>query len=436
MSDEQVSLDEVVEEYAEEGSESHEWRTVKLSDVTRKRAENVDASDIDGERHVGLEHIEPNTPKPDWEDSDELSSTKRRFYSEDILFAKLRPNLEKAAQPDFDGVCSTDIFTIEAEDGVNSKYLLYRLSSKPAYDHARRTSVGTRMPRTSWNLFSNFEFDLPPLPEQRKIASVLYNVDEAIRKTEEIIEGTKRVKKGVMQEVFREGIEGKDTKETWLGEVPNDWEIVQFSELISETRNGIYKKEDEYGGDYPILKMGDMFGDIVLKADPDEMEKVELSDKEIEKYEIQQGDLLFARRSLNVEGAGECTLIPELSQTTVFESSMIRVRLEETAFPNFYAQYFESPVGSKSIERIVTTTTASGIAGEDLRNLRIPLPELEEQQQIADVLEVFDERIDSLIQEKSRLHRLKRALMQDLLTGEVRTNDRDIDVLPEVEAHG
>lgn len=202
---EQVGLNGIGEGYSQEPDEQQEWIPVKLSDVATKRAENVDASEIDGEHHIGLEHIEPNSPEPNWEDSETLSSTKRRFYSGDILFAKLRPNLEKAAQPDFDGVCSTDIFTIQSEDGINSKYLLYRLSSKPAYDHARRTSVGTRMPRTSWNLFSNFEFELPPLSEQRKIASVLYNVDEAIRKTEEIIGHLMKLRKAQIESLCQSG---------------------------------------------------------------------------------------------------------------------------------------------------------------------------------------------------------------------------------------
>jgi len=417
-----------------EDSTRGEWQVVRLEDVSQKRAENVDPQEVDLERHVGLEHIDPNTPYPDWEPVDGLSSTKRRFDSGDILFAKLRPNLEKSAQPDFEGVASTDIFPIVSEEGINSKYLLYRLSSKSAYDYARRTSAGTRMPRTSWNLFSNFEFNLPPLKEQRKIASVLHNTDQAIQKTEEIIRQVERLKKGVAQDLFRNGLDSEETKETWLGEIPSDWDTVRFEELIESSRNGVYKKEDAYGGETPILKMGDMFGEITFEGS--DMERLEMEEDEIEKYRLEEGDLLFARRSLNVEGAGECTLIGDLDETTVFESSLIRVRLESEANPMFFAQYFEGPVGSKSIERIVTTTTASGIAGSDLKNLLVPKPKKEVQKEIADKLSLYDTKIDLLEQEKRRLQRLKKGLMQDLLSGNVRTTNTNIEVPDEIAQHG
>ena len=203
-----MSEEATLEEFRDksEDDQRQDWRKVKLGEVSWKRSENVDPQEVDIDRHVGLEHIEPNNPSPNWEPLDDLASTKRRFHSGDILFAKLRPNLEKSAQPDFEGVSSTDIFPIVSEQGVNSKYLLYRLSSKPAFDYARRTSAGTRMPRTSWNLFSNFEFDLPPLPEQRNIATVLYTVDRAIEKIEGISEQIKRVKKALAQELIHTGI--------------------------------------------------------------------------------------------------------------------------------------------------------------------------------------------------------------------------------------
>ena len=94
---EEVGLNEIQDESEDE--QRQRWREVRLEDVSRKRSENVDPQEVDLDRHVGLEHIDPNTPYPEWEPVDGLSSTKRRFEAGDILFAKLRPNLEKSAQP-------------------------------------------------------------------------------------------------------------------------------------------------------------------------------------------------------------------------------------------------------------------------------------------------------------------------------------------------
>jgi len=170
--------------------------------------------------------------------------------------------------------------------------------------------------------------------------------------------------------------------------------------------------------------------------DMDGADRLQLSEAELEKYRIEKGDLIFARRAQEASGAGGCTLVPPLEEPTVFESSLIRVRLTDKATPRFYMQYFDGPVGGKSIKRIVTETTISGIATSDLLNLKIAVPPLGVQERIADILSAYDGYTRQLQDERIRLKETKRALMQDLLSGEVRTHDKDIDVLPEVKQHG
>ena len=257
---EEVELDEFLDE--SEGEPEQEWRMVRLEEVAQKRSKNVDPQEVNLERHVGLEHIDPNTPYPKWDSVGGLSSTKRRFESGDILFAKLRPNLEKSAQPDFEGVASTDIFPIVGENGVNSKYLLYRLSSKPAYDYARRTSAGTRMPRTSWNLFSKFEFSLPPLEEQRKIATVLHNVDQAIQKTERIIQHHNKLKRILTQDLLNKGVVECDREVKRVGpkevEIPEYWEVKKVSEISSIKNGNRIVKGHNYADsktEYPFIRI-------------------------------------------------------------------------------------------------------------------------------------------------------------------------------------
>jgi type I restriction enzyme S subunit len=416
-----------------EGSDIDDWKQVRLADVATKRAENVDPEETDIERNVGLKHIEPNTPTPGWEPITNVTSTKRRFYPGDILFAKLRPNLEKAAQPDFDGVCSTDIFTIEAGEDVNSKYLLYRLSSKPSFDWARRTSAGTRMPRTSWEQFSNFEFKLPPLKEQRKIATILHNLDEYIKKNEKIVLKTEKIKKGVAQDLFQTGLTDEDTKDTWVGRVPSHWEVTDFSNIVEFAQNGVYKSEDEYGGDYPIIKMGDIFGGATLQHPI--AEQVHLSDEEINKYGVNNGDLIFARHAQGAWGAGDCTAVVGIEGPTVVESNMIHVRPKDDIHTMFYAQYFNTSVGERTMKRIRGTSNIASISQGDLMKLKVPVPPKDEQQEIATILSDFDDEIDATSKTIEQAKQLKRGLLQDLLTGDVRVNSLNIDPMAEVTAY-
>lgn len=400
------------------------WSQVKLDDVVTKRAENVNPDEVDVDRHVGLEHIKPNTPTPDWEPIENITSTKRRFYSGDILFAKLRPNLEKAAQPEFDGVSSTDIFTIEAGEEINSKYLLYRLSSKPVFDWARRTSAGTRMPRTSWGQFKNFEFSLPPIEEQRRIASVLVNVDATLQQTEQIIEQTHRVKTGVVQDVFKEGVRSHDEfEDTAIGSIPAGWDVCPISDIVNMAQYGISESMSSEG-EYPVFRMNNIENGYMIDSP---LKYLDLSDEEFEKYRVEQGDILFNRTNSH-ELVGK-TGIFELEGDYVFASYLVRLRTNERADPYYLNYYMNSKKGQDRLKAFATKGVGqSNINAQNVQRVLMPRPPVEEQREIAEIIRQFDRQIEANKRYKSQLQRIKEGLLQNLLSGDVRANSDSIDV--------
>jgi len=449
---EETTLDKYVDSTSEKGTEQREsrfWGEIperwKLVDGTDVYEVNPNLKpDEEPNTYIEMDALDTELPWPRYfgkRNASEYSG--KTFTAEDTLFARITPcteNGKAALVPEMDtkiGIGSTEYAVLSPEtQQINPWYLYYIGKSHPVHNYAvSRMRGSTGRQRVPFSVFRReLDIALPPLEEQNQISTVLQNIDKAIQKTEEIVKQTLKVKKGLSQELFRDGLGSTGKKKTWFGEVPEHWDVVEFSELIESSRNGVYKKEDEYGGDTPILKMGDMFGDITF--DGAEMERVEMNEDETNKYQLKSGDLLFARRSLNIEGAGECTLIADLDEPTVFESSLIRVRLKNNVDPMFYAQYFEGPIGSKSIERIVTTTTASGIAGGDLKNLPVPNPPEDVQKEIGSKLSLYDERVSLAKKERKSLKRLKRGLLQDLLLGNVRTADTNIAVPDEIAQHG
>lgn len=425
MSEQEATLNQFAEQ-----DEEDTWSSVKLSEITEKRTDNVDPQEVELNRHVGLEHVESNTPYPDWESVDDLSSTKRRFESGDVLFAKLRPNLEKAAQPDFEGVASTDIFPIVAEQGVNSKYLLYRLSSKPAFDHARRTSVGTRMPRTSWNLFSNFEFDLPPLEEQRNIASVLRNVDQAIKKTEEIIEQTKQTKQSLMQALFSEGYyqhqEISDAHHrNRLHRHPVDWDTKPAKEIMDVTRGAHPRPKSDktlWDGDIPMIKIGD-------RNRGDSRTITSTEDAVTEKGS--QSSKLVDEGTLIVSNAGTVGAARITGMQACIHDHWLILRDYENRLTIRYLYYFIN-WNQEFLESLASGSTVLDLNTDDFRLFDIAIPSLDEQQEIADALDSLHDEMTSNLRYAEQLKRLKQGLMQDLLSGVVRTHNKDIEIVDEV----
>ncbi|WP_080506068.1 restriction endonuclease subunit S [Halorubrum sp. BV1] len=425
---EELTLDEFAQQ-EKGGEQGQDWEKIQLHDVAYKRSDNVDPQKIALEKHVGLEHIDPNNPVPDWEPLDDLSSTKRRFEAGDILFAKLRPNLEKSAQPEFEGVASTDIFPIVAESGVNSKWLLYRLSSKPAYDYARRTSAGTRMPRTSWNLFSKFSFDLPPLPEQRKIATVLYTVDRAIEKTEEIIFQLNRLKQGLYQTLFFEGYNQHDQfKSSKYGEIPESWEVSKLSEVTSQIQAGGTPDTDVpeyYGGDIPWVKTGELSQYRVTETEQTITEK---GFEESTARLFSPGTILIAMYGATT---GEVSLL-DIEATTNQACCGVVTTDEIRGEFLFHQLNFLST----RLESLSAGSGQQNISKGIIEKFDVLVPPIEEQVSIVRIMNTVDESIDENKTTKKQYQSLKRGLMQDLLSGTVRTTDTTIEVPDEIAQHG
>ena len=215
------------------------WSRVRLSDVADQRTEKAVPVEADTRPYVALEHLAQGSPVLlGWSSAGSAASAKTLFRDGDLLFGKLRPYLRKAAPAPFDGLCSTDILALFTRDGLDAGYLAQLAHWHPLQQHAVATSSGTKMPRTSWAQLGQFEFPLPPLDEQRKIAAILSSADDAIEKTQAVIDQVQVVKRGLMQELLTRGLPGRHTrfKQTETGKLPAGWRTVALKMLCSVVR--------------------------------------------------------------------------------------------------------------------------------------------------------------------------------------------------------
>lgn len=187
------------------------------------------------------------------------------------------------------------------------------------------------------------------------------------------------------------------------------WATTEFQNLFQvPSRNGIYKSKEYHGSGAKVINMGELFA--YDRVGPQEMSRVQMSDQELIKSGVESGDLLFGRRSLVEAGAGRCALAWDINEPTTFESSVIRVRLDESvADPLFYFYYFRSPHGGSLIRSIVSGATVKGIRGSDLQKLPVVYPPVNDQRNISDRLRSFDDLIENncrriaLLEETARL---------------------------------
>lgn len=171
------------------------------------------------------------------------------------------------------------------------------------------------------------------------------------------------------------------------------WPEVCFESLFAiPSRNGVYKSKDHHGSGVSIVNMGEMFS--FNRIGDQAMSLIQMSDAEMDKSGLIDGDLLFGRRSLVEEGAGKCSIVYEPTEPLTFESSIIRIRLNrEIADPEFFFNYFRSPIGRSKIRAIVGGATVKGIRGSDLKLIKVHLPPLINQIAIRQIIANYDDLI-------------------------------------------
>ena len=156
----------------------------------------VNPEDVGDMPYIGLEHIEEGTLRlVGIGNAKSVTSTKFRFSKGDILFGKLRPYFRKVIRPNFDGVCSTDIWVVRSKEGIDQGYLYYWMALNDFVNFATQGSEGTKMPRAKWDHVGRFQRKRLIGSEQRAISHILGSLDDKIelnRRMNQSLEATAR----------------------------------------------------------------------------------------------------------------------------------------------------------------------------------------------------------------------------------------------------
>ncbi|MFX1521447.1 MAG: restriction endonuclease subunit S [Promethearchaeota archaeon] len=202
-------------------------------------------------------------------------------------------------------------------------------------------------------------------------------------------------------------------KQTDIGRIPKQWSIKMFEELFEiPLRNGLTRPKRVRGTGIKMINMGELFAYDRLSSNIT-MDKVPVSSEEIQKFSAKKDDLLFARQSLVVEGAGKCSIIINDKNQMTFESHLIRVRLnQKIANPMFYFYFFKSSLGRNIISSIIEQVAAAGIRGRDLSKLPVIYPNLKEQDAIAEILTTIDDKIQLNRQMNTTLEQMAQAIFK------------------------
>ena len=281
-------------------------------------------------------------------------------------------------------------------------------------EHAKTTIPSLQRPD-----LENFPIPLPPLPEQRAIAHVLRTVQRAKEATEGVIAALKELKKSLMQHLFTYGpvpVGAKNfspQRESEIGPLPAHWRVVRLGEVVERPQYGYTASANQEKIGTKLLRITDIQDDTVYWPT---VPFCSIERKNLEKYLLKRGDILVARIGATT---GKTYLVNECP-LSVFASYLIRLRTTSDLLPEYLYFFTHTSQYWAQINAVKGGRLKQGINIPVLTALLIPLPPLDEQREIARILQAVDAKIAAEQARRAALEELFKSLLHELMSGRIR----------------
>jgi type I restriction enzyme S subunit len=381
--------------------EKIQWPVKRLGDVSQfDKMQGVHG----GFPYVGLEHIESDSGRfiGSYEPQAAKSST-FRFSKDHILYGRLRPYLNKAFAPDFEGHCSTEIFPIKPSHELSREYLLYWLLADETKDRINATCTGARMPRADMNEVLEFEIPVPPLPEQERIVGILDEAFDGIAKAkataEANLQNARALFQSHLQTVFSQKGEG--------------WVENKVSEIAKHSLGKMLDKAKNKGEPKPYLRNLNVRW---FNFDLSDLLEMKFLPEEESKYTAVKGDVLICEGGYPGRAA-----IWDQENPIHFQKALHRVRFHEIEHNKWFVCYLYAQDKSGELKKHFNGAGIQHFTGEGLAKFEVPLPPLSELRSAVekfDALATETQRLESLYQNKlNALDELKKSLLHQAFTG-------------------
>jgi type I restriction enzyme S subunit len=316
---------------------------------------------------------------------------------------------------DFDNVIfGSYLIKVKLKPSAYPKFIHYFLQSNLYWKHIEKAQ-GSTLKNINLPLLKSLKFPLPPLPEQKKIAEILTTVDQAIEKVDEGIEKTQRLKKGLMQELLTKDIGHKEFKNTKIGKIPKEWEVAQLKDVVEINRDSVDPTKDFPNGTILYIDIDSVENEtgVITKAK-------EILGKDAPSRArrlIHYNDVLMSTVRPYLKAFA---IVPRKFHNQICSTGFAVLTCNEKIYSSFLLYTLFTGYVMDQCNRMMVGGQYPALNSSQVEKIKIPLPPLPEQQKIAEILSAVDERLELLRRRKERLERVKKGLMNDLLTGKVR----------------
>lgn len=398
------------------------WEAKELSSVCGLVRNIFMPSSEGSQPYIGLEHIGQGTLSlVDIGKSSDVTSAKFAFKKGQVLFGKLRPYFRKLYRPNFDGVCSTDIFVINGKGGNDNGFIFYFLANQEIIDEATRSSEGTRMPRASWDYLSKLTRPIPPHQEQSSIAKVLSDLDAKIELNQEMNKTLEVIGQALFKHWFVDfefpnengkpykssGGKMVDSKE---GRIPEGWTLGTLNDIAVQIKEQIL----------PLELPDKIFKHYSLEAYDSGKKPLSQKGSEIlsNKFTVQNDTVLFSKLNPRIP---RLWLVTNVEPDSVCSTEFLVFKPNNMMFSYFYLVLQQTSVLS-GLTQMARGTSSSHqrISAKDIFDLAIIIPFEKVIASFEKLVVGLLRKTDENIQEQLMLSQIRDSLLPRLMAGKIR----------------
>jgi len=382
------------------------WSKVSFGEVVQEvRTTSKNPLSEGLERLVGLEHIEPeNIHIKNWGFIKNGTTFNRKFSKGQVLFGRRRAYLKKAAVADFNGICSGDITVMEARDAILVELLPFIVQNEKFFDYAIKNSAGSLSPRVKFKDLANYEFLLPSEEQQKKIAKLLWAVDEMVEKTLRVSDKSEIY----FKRYLFDSIEGKFSLNR------DKWKEYVLKEL-GETYSGLNgKSKGDFGSGKPFITYMNIFSNKQINLE--QIDRVVIAPGE-KQNELKYGDIFFTGSSETPEEVGMSSVLLDEVTGYYLNSFCFGFRLYDfnTLKPEYAKYLFRGEEVRKFMFKHAQGSTRFNLSKTTVKEkLKLIIPPLADQDRICDKLNIAESSYKNTFAHISYEKRLYKSLIKQI----------------------
>jgi type I restriction enzyme S subunit len=316
----------------------------------------------------------------------------------------------------FKGIVASTFVCIKCNKNIiYPKYLYYYLLKKA--ETLKQRTKGTGIPHINKETFENLLIPIPPLEEQKKIVEILNSVDSTIIDTINLIEKLKLLKEKTLNLLITGKIWHKEFKDTEIGKIPKNWEVVKLGEIAKISSGNTAPQEEKYfkNGKYPFIRVQHLkeLQEEKFPVNYDLVNDYALSELKLKLFK--KGCIIFPKSGESIKL--EKRAILKEDSCVVNHLAVIEPLYEN--IDNLFLFYYLCTIKTSNY---LTETTMPSLNLSTISNFLIPLPPLEEQKKIVEILSTIDKKIETETKYLDYMKKLKEKLLAALMTGKIRVN--------------